>query len=214
MEGKPTGRIQWASRSDCTACDGLPSCSPPVSADFSGLREADGPTELSNGQSFLIARRATFLKRRAEGLFSTAVLSSPQELFRLNSRFAKNRLQGSFGHVAGMMGQRHLAAGGGLTPDFVASRSRTVKCLTKSPQPSGNLPILQSSQTTHQRTPTGITRSNEPPWANGDSEGGNGSPCSRQDSAIFRTNPWAISTASTTLRPSATRPGTSLLVAT
>ena len=41
-----------------------------------------------------------------------------------------------------------------------------------------------------------------------------GSPCSRQDSAIFLARPCAISTVSTMLRPSATNPGTSGLVAT
>jgi hypothetical protein len=44
--------------------------------------------------------------------------------------------------------------------------------------------------------------------------GGTGSPWSRQDSTIFRASPWAISAASTMLRPSATSPGTSGLVAT
>ena len=43
--------------------------------------------------------------------------------------------------------------------------------------------------------------------------GGRGSPCSMQDSAILRASPWAISAVSATLRPSATSPGTSTLVA-
>lgn len=54
-------------------------------------------------------------------------------------------------------------------------------------------------------------------WVSGSSRrvsaGGNGSPCAMQDSAIFRARPWAISMASATVRPSATRPGTSTLVA-
>src|SRR6266571_822187 len=43
--------------------------------------------------------------------------------------------------------------------------------------------------------------------------GGSGSPCSRQDSTILRATPCAISTVSEMLRPSATSPGTSGLVA-
>src|SRR5439155_19360689 len=43
---------------------------------------------------------------------------------------------------------------------------------------------------------------------------GSGSPCSKQDSTILRVSPCAISTVSVTLRPSATRPGTSGLLAT
>ena len=50
-------------------------------------------------------------------------------------------------------------------------------------------------------------------WPRQASAGGNGSPCSMHDSAIFRASPWAISVASATLRPSATKPGTSTLVA-
>src|SRR4029078_4363190 len=44
--------------------------------------------------------------------------------------------------------------------------------------------------------------------------GGNGSPCSRQLSAIARATSRAISASSTRLRPSTTSPGTSGLVAT
>ena len=63
-------------------------------------------------------------------------------------------------------------------------------------------------------TLTGTSRSTSASgWWRWASAGGNGSSCSAHDSAIFRASPWAISVASATLRPSATRPGTSMLVA-
>ena len=73
--------------------------------------------------------------------------------------------------------------------------------------------IFEPSQSAHQRIPTGMINSPAPPSTSRDNEGGNGSPCSRHDSAIFLARPCEISTVSTMLRPSATNPGTSGLVA-
>src|SRR3990172_1776163 len=101
-----------------------------------------------------------------------------------------------------------------MPPDFVTPWARTIKAPTKGSQLPGDLPILEPAQATHQRIPTGTTASTTPPVTAFARAGGSGSPCSRHDSAILRAKPWASSTVSVMLRPSATSPGTSGLVAT
>lgn len=75
--------------------------------------------------------------------------------------------------------------------------------------------LLRPASRPNQRIPTGTVKSSVRGLsASGCSAGGTGSPCSTHDSKILRASPCAISVASTTDRPSATRPGTSGLVAT
>jgi hypothetical protein len=98
-----------------------------------------------------------------------------------------------------------------MTPNFVAARPGAIKSKTKYAESPHDLAVRESCQPPHYGTATG-TRNSCAVRCLFRKIGGSGSPFSRQDSTIFLASPCAISTVSATLRPSATRPGTSGLV--
>ncbi len=141
-------------------------------------------------------------------------LTSPKEVVDADSGLSKNGAQRSLSHISGMTRYGNFSTCLCVTPNFVTARPRTVERIAKMPQALNNIPILEPGEPSHYGILTGTSRSIEAlPSGSVANAPGSGSPCSRHDSAILRTRPCAISAASVTLRPSATRPGTSGLVA-
>lgn len=137
---------------------------------------------------------------------------SSEKFLDVDLRLAQDSSQGTLCHVSGVMRKCDLASVGCISPHFVAPGARTIEYKSKCPETPSDLTIFESSEAAHQRMLTGTTKS----WGSRSAltkTGGRGSPCSRQESTILRPSAWAISTASVTLRPSATKPGTSGLVA-
>ena len=78
-----------------------------------------------------------------------ALPSSFQEFIRADARFSQDCAQRSFGHIAWVMGESDLAAGRGMSPDFVATRAGTVEDESTSAEFAGYLAILESRQAAH-----------------------------------------------------------------
>ena len=82
-----------------------------------------------------------------------------QKLIDADSSLAQNGPYGPLGHFLCMVRQCDSSAVIWVPPYFVAARTMSIKLKTERTQFPGNLPIIESRQTSHHRTPTGIVRS-------------------------------------------------------
>ena len=111
--------------------------------------------------------------------------SCSQKSVHIDSGFAENRTEGSLRHVAGVMWDCNFSSGLRMTPDFVTACATAVEAKAECAETPRNFTVAKSRQAAHQgiRTGTRNSRTGTCPLRNA---GGRGSPCSRQDSTIFR----------------------------
>ena len=149
-------------------------------------------------------------RRKKEEAEQPSSLDS-QKIVHINSSFAENGPQRSLRHVARMMRDRNFPSGLRMAPDLMTACTCAVEAKSERTKASCNFTVAKSRKAPHQGIMTG-TRNSRAGTCPSRKAAGNGSPCSRQDSTIFRARLCAISMVSDRLRPSATSPGTSGLV--
>jgi len=153
-----------------------------VSKNISGSRLA--------GTRFVLIPATTYSPTQLPAQYHRRCLTTSriQKLFNGDTRFPENGAEGSFREVAAVVRNGDFASRGGMTPDFMAAWSVAVESESENPQPPRNLPVLEPRQAAHQRIPMGTT-SFSGVSTNFANDLGSGSPCSRQDSTIFRVSP-------------------------
>ena len=99
-----------------------------------------------------------------------------QKVSDVDARLAKDGAERSPSEITGVVRQGDLVTGVLVTPDFVASRARTVILITERPQAPGDLTVLETRHAAQCRTLTGTRRSTAPEATRFDKAGGIGSP--------------------------------------
>jgi len=108
-----------------------------------------------------------------------------QKIAHINSSLAENGPQRSLRHVARMMRDRNFPSSLRMAPDLMTARARAVEAKSERAEASRNFTVAKSCHAPHQGIMTGTrnSRAGTCPLRNA---AGSGSPCSRQDSTIFR----------------------------
>ena len=76
-------------------------------------------------------------------------LSGGQEVFDCDTSHAKKCAESALCHVASVARYSYLSTGPDVTPDFMASRTRSIKQVAQVPQAPRNVSVLEASQASH-----------------------------------------------------------------
>ena len=108
-----------------------------------------------------------------------------QKIAHGKSSLAENGPQRSLRHVARMMRDRNFPSGFRMALDLMTACTRAVEAKSERTKASCNFTVAKSRQAPHQGIMTG-TRNSRAGTCRSRNAAGSGSPCSRQDTTIFR----------------------------